>query len=329
MTVISPDINIFDFKVVYDLTGATPVVRLSNLSTGPNLINMSYWFKLVSASGVQYHLGTEGTPDRTGIWNTEWQVPQPIPQIQQHIDWSGSDYVITGYAKDSADNIFELSKSTRICRPSGNKLGQKNNFGAGRMNAMMNCTTGKLFVEDQSNFSYSGIAGTQVSKNFKLVFPPDDTETTPAPFEQADLNTATIPITYNGKNYQMLMDAVYEYDMGDNIFVRIKYKFKACFDINCGTELCCILCSIEKYEDALSESGCTAEEREKLLLILSKLVRVLAGIMQPLCGINVPKIIAEIKELTGDCSDRQYTSSGINPANNCAVPIDLQIEIGE
>lgn len=330
MTVTSPDINIFDFKAVYDLSGATPVVKLSNLCQGPNLNNVNLWFKLESASGVVYHLGTEGSPDKNaGTWNTEWTVPEPIPQILQHIDWSGSDYKITGYAKDSADNIFELPKLTKICRPGGNKDGQKNNWGAGKMIAMMNCVSGKLYVEDKTSYSYNGSSGTKISKNFKLVFPPDSTDVTPPPFEQADLNTATIPITYNGKNYQMLMDAVYEYDMGDNVFVRIKYKFKACFDINCGIELCCILCSIEKYEASIEESGCTADQREKLLLILSKLVRALAGIVQPFCGTNVPKILAEIRELTGDCPDSINTSGGINPANNCAVPLDLEVEVGE
>lgn len=330
MTVTSPDIDILDFKAVYDLTGAIPVVKLTNQSSGPNLAAMSYWFKLVSpSSGIIYHLGTEAAPDRVGVWAPDWQVPEPIPMIQGHIDWSGSYYQITGYAKDSANTIFEMPvKSTKVCRPTGNKLGQKNNFGGAKMNVMMNCTTGKLFVEDLTIFSYNGIAGTQISKNLKLVFPPDATDNTPLPFEQADLNTATIPITYSSKNFQLLLDAVYEYDMGESIFVRIKYKYKACFDINCGTELCCILCSIEKYENALTETGCTADEREKLLLILSKLVRALAGIMLPLCGINVPKLIAEIKELTGDCSD-EYPTSGINPANNCAVPVGLIIETGE
>lgn len=315
---------------MYDLTAAVPVVKLSNLSSGPNMANMSYWFKLESPSGVVYHLGTEAVPDRTGVWNTEWTVPESIPQIQQHIEWSGSYYKITAYAKDSANTVFELPvKQTEICRPAGNKLGQKNNFGGGKMNVMMNCTSGNLFVEDLTSYSFKGNAGVQVSKTFMLVFPPDDTDNTPAPFTQANLNTATIPITYNGKNYQILLDAVYEYDMGDNVFVRIKYKFKACFDIQCGTELCCIMCSIEKYEIELSETGCTAEEREKLLLILSKLVRAMVGIMQPLCGINVPRLIAEIKEITGSCTDATNSGGGINPANNCAVPLDLVVETGE
>lgn len=327
MTVTSPDIDVFDFKAVYDLTGASPVVKLTNLSTGPHLNNMSYWFVLKSPSGVVYHLGVEGTPDRSGVWNTEWTVPDDIPSIQGHIDWSGSEYEIIGYAKDSENNIFETpSYYTRICRPSGNKQGQRNNFGDGNLSALMNCCTGKLFVEDVSNYSYNGLPGVRKSKTLKLVFPPDDTETTPSPFVLNDANSANINITYNGKNYQLLLDAVYEYEYGNNTYVRIKYKFKACFDVNCGTDLCTILCALRVYEEKLQSEGCSAAERETLLLVVSKLVQALAGLIQPACGVNVPKIIEEIRELLGTCEDCETSRGGINPTQNCAIPVNLQVE---
>lgn len=327
MTVTSPDINVFDVKTLYDLSGANPVVKLYNLSSGPHLNNMSYWFVLKSPSGVVYHLGVEGAPDRTGVWNTEYIVPDNIPQIQGHIDWSGSNYEIVAYAKDSANNVFQTPPYlTRICRPAGNIQGNRTNFGAGSLSVMMNCCTGKLLVEDVSNYGYNGLTGTRISKKLKLVFPPDDTDTTPAPFEVNDNNTTLIPITYNGKNYQILLDAVYEYEYGNNTFVRLKYKFKACFEVNCGTDLCVVLCALSAFENTLTENGCTADQREKLLLIVSKLTRALAGIMQPLCGINVPKLVAEIREMLGSCTDCESNGGGINPANNCAIPVDLQIE---
>lgn len=326
MTVTSPDINIFSFKTIYDLSGTTPVVRLTNQSSGPNLANLSYWFVLENPSGVQYHIGTEGTPDKSGVWNTEFVIPEAIPQFDGHIDWSGSDYKITGYVKDSEDNIFEETVTTRICRPPGNKAGQRNNYAAGRLNVMMNCTTAKLFVEDVSSYSYNGLSGQNTGKTIKLVFPPDDTETIPDPFESTNENTINIPIPYNGKNFQILLGAIYDFDYGNGTVVRIKYKFKACFDVNCGTELCTVLCWIEKFENELQQDGCSSEERNKLTLILSKLTRALAGIVQPLCSINVAKIISEIKELTGDCGDCESSGGGINAAGGCAVPVDLEVQ---
>lgn len=312
---------------MYDLTQAVPAVKLYNLSTGPNLGNISYWFILESPSGVVYHEGTQAVPDKNGVWNTEFVIPEPIPQIQGHIDWSGSDYKITAYAKDSANTVFTSNPIylTKICRPGGNKNGQKNNWGTGSMNVMMNCVSGKLLVEDITSYSYNGMTGEKISKNMKLIFPPDSTDIVPAPFEENDSNTTLIPITYNGKNYQLLLNAIYEYDYGNSTFVRIKYKFNACFDINCGTELCSILCWIDKYEKELEENGCTADQREKLLLVTSKLTRALAGIMQPLCGVNVSKLIADIKKITGDCGECESNGGGINPNTSCAIPVDLVV----
>ncbi len=327
MTVTSPDINVFDFKTKYDLTGASPVVKLTNASSGPHLNNMSYWFVLTSPSGVVYHLGVEGAPDRSGVWNTEWQVPDQIPEIQNHIDWSGTEYTIVGYAKDSANNIFQTPPyRTRICRPGGNKQGQRNNWGSGALSVMMNCCTGKLLVQDVSNYGYNGLTGTQISKQLKLVFPPDSTDSTPAPFVVNDANTVQIPITYNSKNYQIIQDTVYNYDYLNNTSVSIKYKFKACFEVNCGIDLCSILCALGNFESQLQSEGCTAADREKLLMIVSKLTRAIAGLIQPLCGINVPVILTEIRELLGGCVDCETTGGGINPANNCAIPVNLQVE---
>lgn len=325
----SPDINIFDFNVIYDLTGATPVVKINNLSEGPNLAALDYWFVLTSPSGVVYHLGSEGTPDKSGVWNTEWTVPEPIPQIQGHIDWSGSEYKVKGYVKDSTDAIYstdDADYTTKICRPNGNKTGQKNNFGAAKMNVCMNCAAGTLFVEDKTNYSYNGITGERLSKTTMLVFPIDDTDNIPEPFVENDTNASTIPITYSGKNYQLILDAVYEYDYGNNTFVRIKYKYKACFEIACGTQLCTILCWLAKYEKELEEGGCTPSQRDRLMIIISKLVRAIGGIMQPLCGIDIGKLVAEIKAEIGDCGDCESEGRGINPQGNCATPIDLVVE---
>lgn len=327
MTVTSPDINIFQFKTIYDLSGTTPVVRLINQSTGPNLANISYWFVIESPSGIVFHEGSEGTPDKNGVWVTEFVIPETIPQVEGHIDWSGSEYKITGYIKDSENNIFNTGEIlTKICRPPGNKLGQKNNFASGKLNVMMNCTTAKLFVEDNSSYAYNGLTGSNVEKVIKLVFPADDTDTIPTPFEEIDSNTVNIPIPYNGKGFQILLNSIYDFDYGNGTAVRIKFKLKACFDINCGTELCAVLCWIEKYENKIEEEGCSADDRNKLTIILSKLTRALAGIVQPLCGINVAKIISEINVLTGDCGDCEQSGGGINAAGGCAVPVDLEIQ---
>lgn len=323
----SPDISVFDFKVIYDLTGAVPKVRVLNLSSGPALANVKYWFEVYSANGVLFHQGSDTTPDRTGIWDTEYELPAAIPMISGHIDWSGSEYQIVGYVQDSASQVYQTPPYLgKVVRPSGNKSGQKNNWGSGMLSVMMNCCTAKLLVEDQSNYSYAGISGTRLSKKIKLMYPGDDTGIAPAPFEVEDENSVQIPVTFNGKNYQIFMDTVYEYEHTPNVAVRIKYKYKACFDVMCGVDLCAIVCALGKTEDRLEDEGCSTSDRVKLEKAYRLLTRALVGIVQPLCGINVPSLVDQIRDLLGGCEDCEEIGGGINPTVNCAVPVNLQVE---
>lgn len=325
----SADIDVFDFRTIYDLSGATGKVRLINLSSGPGLANVTYWFVVTTPSNIPFHQATVSTPDIVGLWNTEHVLPTDIPVIQGHIDWSGYSYTITGYVKDASGAIYKTAPySTQIKRPSGNKDNQRNNFGNGMMSVLMNCCNGKLVMRDLTSYSYMGQAGYRVSKTLKLVFPPDDTSTTPNPFQLANFNEAEVSIPYNGKNYQVLLDAVYDYEQADNTVVRIKYKFKACFDINCGTDLCSIICAFQKFQATMDSEGCSKEDMELERKIMNKLMQAVIGLMQPLCGINVSKLVAEMRELLGGCVDCDEAGGGINPTTNCAVPVNLEIESG-
>src|SRR6185503_11078122 len=124
----SPDITFLDAQVTWDLAGLNPAISLVNLSMGTGLANMTWWIVASSPSGTPIHEGTESDPDISGDWTNEvltdaW--PRPFGQIE----WSGAPYQLTLYAKDSAGNIYHISKSKDICRPSGNTPTTKNFYG--------------------------------------------------------------------------------------------------------------------------------------------------------------------------------------------------------
>jgi hypothetical protein len=318
MSLNSNDISKLDFHVLWDISTIPATVKITNLSEGLNLAACTFWFVVSTGGGAMFHQGIQATPDRTGIW-TDYTVPEPIPLTLGHIDWSGSSFRVKGFAKDSADNVFSILNEQRICRPAGNKQGQQNNFGAGELYIETKCEKARLLIEDKTNYSYNGNAGTMISKQIKLIYPEDATGGTTPPKTADNVNNAMLPISFSAEGYQVILTAVYDY-VFTNATVRIKYKFNKSFSIQCNVDLCPLICDIERLEKQYEQNGCTPGEREKMLLINSKMNRAIAGKLQPLCGVDVAAIVDEIKKLGGftcNCVGEQYTGiNEISPAGD-------------
>lgn len=317
---VSNDITTFDFIPTWDISTVIPKISLENNSIGPNLAGCSFWFEITSGGGILFHQGTESVPDASGVW-ANINITEPIPQVLGHIEWSGSLFKIKGYVKDSNDVINELEKTIRICRPNDNKAGQANNFGSAAVYLETRCESARLYVEDKTDYTYNGNAGTIVSKTIKLIYPPDSTGTPPAPVVVNNANNVLVPISFSADGYIVVVDAIYLYSFTDGSQVKIKYKYQKSFPIQCNIDLCPLICDIERMEKNYEKNGCSAEEREKMILINSKLNRAIMAKQQPGCGVDVSAIVDEIKKL-GDfecnCAGNEF--NGINPviANNGA-----------
>ena len=110
--------------------------------------------------------------------------------------------------------------------------------------------------------------------------------------------------------------------LGDYIKVQIKYKFKECFPVQCNVDLCQLTCEYNDMVIAAQKNGCDKELAEKLLIINAKINQALIGKMQPLCKVDVGKLVAEIKEIGGfscDCDSGKGIVALINPAGNNGV----------
>lgn len=319
---------------MYDLSGANPIVVITNHSEGAHLDLVTWWFQLSSGGGNSYHNGDSSSPDKSGVWTT-YNVAEPMPQVLGHIEWSGSYFKVVGSAKDSHGKIFTLEKTTRLCRPNGNNGSQANNFGVGVLDVITKCDKARLYVEDKTDYTYAGFAGVNASKFFKLIFPPDSTGTIPAPKQVNNVNNALIPISRNGDGYQIILSAVYQYDFDNGTSVKIKYKFQKVFKIQCDVDLCPLICEIQRLEERYEQSGCNAAERDNLALINSKMNRAMMAKMQPLCGVDVGAIIDEIKMLGGfTCSCEGDEFNGINALDSgtmaCPDVIDcINVKLNE
>lgn len=297
----SANISSFDFTPTWDLSGVTPVLRLANQSAGSGLANCRFWFLAYGSDGVLFHSGALSSPDATGIWST-LNIAQAITQVQNHIAW-GAGYKVLGYVNDGTTTYGPVEYDVTLCRPQGNVAGQANNFGAANAYLQTQCANRSLYVEDSTDTNYQGLVGTLVSKKYTLVYPIDDTGTIPAPFvNTSGTPTLQIPLGVDSDCYQFLLDIVMDYVINGST-IRIKYKYKASLNIFCSKSLCSILCGLEKMEKKILAGTCTASEQITLLLLSSKMNRLLGSMQQPNCGTDIGGLIREIEELGGfDCN---------------------------
>ncbi len=316
----SPDITSLEIKTVFDISGVNPQILLENQSAGPGLANVSYWFVVKSPSNSPIHEGEEANPDVSGVWN-EFIISDAWPAPFNSIEWSGAPYSILFYAKDSAGNIYTIGKSAAICRPSGNGPTSKNKFGLATVNLLVKCQEARIWFEDTTNTSYKGITGTQLSSTLKMTYPFDDTGTIPDPFQISHFSTALVPISYSAEGYQYIVQSIYDYDMTNNVFVRVKYIGKGSFAVLCNIDLGPLACEIEKLINDIETGNCddVNEAHKKLTLIQGKFALVMMGIMQPLTGIDVAKLINEIEAIGGFECNCCNAATGIIPDTSSVV----------
>lgn len=320
MNVNSPDISTLDFSVLFNISGATPTIVLTNLSTGPDLPSCTWWYVVTSPSGTVFHQGSFSNPDATGNWTTLTLPANAWPQPFGQIEWSGVGYSVTLYVRDGANNTFSLTYSATICRPSGNNAKTVGNFGTANVYVESRCDIARLYAEDRTNYTYQNEFGTPVSQEITLAFPADDEGNQPAPQTVTDLPNALFAIQYNG-NYSVIMNTVRDYAIGSNVTVRIRYKAYQEFKVQCNIDLCAIIGELNVYFQKINaECGTNidASTNTKLLRLLTLTNQAMIAKQQPLCGIDVSKIVEEIMELGNFSCDCIIPGGGINGSSAIA-----------
>lgn len=317
----SPDITSLLVKVTWDISGASPVVRLENLSTGAHLANISWAFSTLSPSQTPIHTGNINAPDIVGNWTTH-VLNDPFPKPFNQIEFSGPPYSFYVTIKDSNGSEYTAPiQYASICRPSGNIATSKTTFGTASAEVRVMCQDAKVFFQDQTAHSYKGTDGTQYSSVLRVVYPIDETLTIPDPFVAAAFSTALVPISYSSSNYQYLLMSIYDYDMGDNVIIRIKYQTLQTFAVWCNIDLLPLRCEIDKLIDSIVNGTCADVNSvtRKLTLITPKFMLVCMGIMQPLIGVDVPTVIEEIKSIGGFQCNCCGAASGIIPTTSSVI----------
>jgi hypothetical protein len=320
MITTSTDVFTLDFAVLVDISTPNPTVKFTNQSTGPNLPGCKWLFNVITPNNQPIHVSDWNTPDGSGAW-TEFTFPESLPQPGGNIAWSGSPYRFRITVRDASDKEFTYEKTADICRPSGNQAGS--NAGKGIIPVQVKCTDAKLYVEDKTNYSYKKqiLPSLIVQKRLTLVYPPNEQGTFPTPFVINDFTNGLIPISFSSPGYQAILESIVHYDLGSFIFLKVKYKVKETFAVQCNIDLCQLMCEYTALTQE-AQKGCDKEMTDKLTLINAKMNQALVGKMQPLCKIDVGKLVEEIKELGGfdcNCDCGNGIVALINPAGGSGV----------
>lgn len=338
----SADITVLDFAVLYDISGASPLVTLTNRSVGnpsgaTNLNLCTWWYVLTTPSGMPIHIGSVTAPDVTAAdWTTlttptnSWPTPFGTPPCGQ-IEFSCAvPYVCTLYVKDAAGTIYSLTKNTTICRPNGSTSNTCGSFGAADTIVAVQCQNAKIYAQDNTNYTYQGILGTQQSSLWTLQYPADASGDIPPNANAVNAPYAYFPIGYSGDGYRLYLQTYATYALADECSVKIQYKLISDsgigtgrgFGVFCNIDLCKLDCGMQKFYDQVEQSCGEVENpelKQKAIQVNLLYNRLLTGIIQPLCNIDVPGIIKQIEDLAGfkcDCC----CGGGINVGNPVPTP---------
>lgn len=316
----SNDITFLDVQVSFDLSQSSPSISIVNLSQGPHLQNVTYWFTVYSPSKSPIHAGSFSNPDQVGIW-TNFVLGDAWPMPWKQIEWSGPPYSFSIFAQDSAGNVYEVDKFATIVPPSGITSQTPNFFGVGNVSLEVNCNGANIFFEDNTNTSYNGITGTLIFSNLTVVYPIDNTGVIPNPFSASNF-PMLVPISYNGTNYQFTYTSTYSYSQGNGVFIIITYRQQQQFSVLCNVDLCPLVCEVAEMIESVRTGSCAnaTDTNNKLIQITPLLLNALIGKMQPTCGVDVPAIIDKIKEI-GDfsCDTCSPNTAGITSQNSSII----------
>ena len=320
--VTSPDISVLGYSVLYDISGPTPTITITNQSTVANPSNLIWWYTIQMPDGTYLHQGSVGSPDVSHVaWTTIivpdlWPLPFGTPPYGQ-IEFSCSiPYILTMYVQDSDPQTFSLGTPTTICRPNGSEVNTPGNFGAANVSIETLFQSAQLRGIDTTNYSYQNLLGTSQNNKWTLVYPFDNNNIRPADAVAVNAATVLFPIGFTGDGYQIAFQSYSLYDLGNGSAIKIQYKFVKVFSVWLNVNLRALRCEMDRVFRQ-TQVSCGTVMNPNALNILSQMnylyLRVFEGIIWPLQCVDIPGTIAEIQRI-GCFSCDCFCNDGINAA---------------
>lgn len=268
----SPDIVTLDSKIVADLCAGKFYVDLTpSVYIGSGADNVQgAKVRITNPYGIvikDYADDFEIYPALSGGMNTV--IPYNIPT--QAGSYQYGAYTVDVKLTDSEGNEYTVTKTVNICEP--DMKNKQRNYGS--LSATMNgvCSKGKLYIVVDSIPNYKGKTVESKSAELELKYP----TASEVPPLQTSLGTFSV-ILYEGE-YILTGEICATYNMGDNIYVKVKYKVKKKKNIRCIVDLCCVFTQLKALHNKL-QSDCTQEEKDETNSIIFDALRLVFMIQQ-------------------------------------------------
>jgi hypothetical protein len=331
----SPDISTLSYAILYDISVFPASITLTNFSTLIHPTLLTWWYVITTPSGTPIHSGSLASPDVSlgNTWTTltippnTWPLIFGTPPCGQVEFSNNSPYICTLYVKDSVGNTFSLAILQLITSPNGNNQYSCGNFGRASVSIEVQCNNKVVFCNDSTNFAYQNLLQpTSAPTNaWTLLYPQDPNGNQPANGTAVNTPNVSFPIGYSGDGYVLNLRDYASYNMGNGATINIQYKAinpntggpGLPFSVLCNIDLCKLQCQIQAFMK-LSVKKCGNVMNPELNTQMTRMNLLLweatTGIMQPLCGIDVPAIIKEIQKIGNldDNCDCGCTDTGIN-----------------
>lgn len=312
----SLEIAIVDSKIVADLCAglfyvdASPSVYIGageEEVLGANVEIVNPFGVIVKPYGSNYEI----EPNLSG--GMDAVVSFAIPTIASNFQYG--NYTVNLQMYDSTGASWIVSKTVKICVPDKDK--KTRNYGSISAKLDADCVNGKLYVIVDGVPTYNGrVVESQVITG-DLEYP------TSSELDPIDITTGSFSVILFEGVYKVEGEICATYNYGDNVYAKVKYKFKKEKNIRCLIDRCCVLAALAELQ-LRTETDCTdAEKQLTASTILEALSLLRMAELSAECGEDPSDYVEKLEKLLGckcTCNCAEGTPIiGTNPASDVLI----------
>lgn len=287
----SSNIAVLDSRIIADLCSgifyidATPSVYIG--SGAENVYGANVQIKdptgvIIKPYGSNYEIapGLSGGMDAVIAFN--------VPTIAG--GYQTGNYTISVQLFDEFGN-WTVTKTVKVCSPDKNKTQRKYGSLSAKLDA--DCKNGKLYVVVDTPPNHQGKTVESQTNDFTLEYP-TSSELDPLETEFGNFSVQL----YEGV-YKITGEICATYNMGDNVYINIKYKVKREKNARCLIDLCCVYNKLDEIGKKVG-TECTQAEKDEVASVILDAIRLLTTIeLGANCGEDPSAYIDELEQLLG------------------------------
>lgn len=299
--------SLCDGKIYVDVTPSIYIGAGAENVLGANVEILNPYGLAVKPYGDNYEIA----PDLSGAMSAvvSFNIPTTAGNYQY------GKYTVNVKLFDADGSSWVVTKYVTLCTPDKNN--KTRNYGS--LSAQLNgsCTLGKLFIIVDGVPTYNGVISESQVLSATLEYP------TSSELPPLTVTTGNLSVTLFEGVYKLTGEICATYNIGDNVYQRVKYKVKREKNIRCLIDKCCVLSKLVELHTRI-QSDCTEEERSLTASITVDALRLLEmAELAAYCGEDPSEYISDLEELLGckcTCNCAEGTPIiGTNPSADVVI----------